>query len=158
MADYCAGALVAKSYRTLAERMDGWSAVLEGTRTVWRVQLNFLICRIFFSVLFSGTIFACGAGSESSSALITRSCDVMVTDAATITPVFASGVRGTVLRRGSALAISFVSTADEPFPSPAVRFTKSNDAEAEEPSPPISTCYDRLGVVIPGAKVTVSGL
>jgi hypothetical protein len=74
---------------------------------------------------------------------------------------FAPGVRGKSISRGSELAISLISTTAGPLPSPAIRFTGSNFTGSNGvllADPPTWTCYDRLGTLVSGATVSVSGL
>lgn len=87
-----------------------------------------------------------------------RACELYVSDGSLGVPYFPVGVRGATLRRGSDLVISFVSTADERLPSPAVRFMPSGGVGSSSERRSISACYDRLGAPLRDASVTIVGL
>jgi hypothetical protein len=90
-----------------------------------------------------------------------RSCEVIFLAGPEVEVALGGDVRGSSLQRGNQLAVSFISTRDATFPSAPVRFTASAgvDSAADLSSAELklisSTCYDRLGRVIPNPGVSL---
>lgn len=86
-----------------------------------------------------------------------RACEVLVQeDRGTIADVaFASGVRGTHARRGTKASIVFMSEADSDLTGSGVAVRWVGNVSRPDFTVVESECFDRLGVTIVGATVSI---
>lgn len=104
--------------------------------------------RTLVLVSLAATAFGgCGDGDTPAAgmyvgAAMARGCDVALENAEGLEIVVNAGVRAQTFREGTKLAISFITTHDAPFASPAVRLKGPTTSRARSK---VVTCFDRVG-------------